>query len=120
VKVRAGPAVAAAALLGVLGLAVIPAQAYRDQQQHREELAATVSRVSSENQALRERSDRLATDDEIERLARLRYNLAKPGEEVYAILPHAPPPPPPPAAAPAEEDRRSWLGRAWDRVSSLF
>ena len=119
-KVRPGPLVAGAALLGVLALAVIPAQAYVAQQRDRDRLAATLDGASAQNRALEERADRLATDAEIERLARLRYNLAKPGEEVYAILPQAVPPPPPPPAAPAGDDRRSWLGRAWDRVSSVF
>ena len=119
-KVRAGPLVAASALLGVLGLAVIPAQAYLEQQRHRDELAATIATRSAQNQALQERAERLATDAEIERLARLNYNLAKPGEEVYAILPPAtPPPPPPPPPAPDEADG-SWWNRAWERISSVF
>ena len=119
-KLRAGPLVAAAAVLAVLGLAVIPAQAYREQQRHRDQLAATVAQTSAQNQALQERAERLATDAEIERLARLHYNLAKPGEEVYAILPQAAPDPPPPAPAPPAEARPSWWARAWERVSSAF
>ena len=35
--------------------------------------------------------DTLKTDEEVERLAREQYNLVRPGEESYAILP--PPPP---------------------------
>jgi len=119
-RLRAGPVVAAAALVGVLGLAVIPAQAYREQQRNRDQLAATVAATSGQNQVLRERSERLATDAEIERLARLHYNLAKPGEEVYAILPEAAPPPAPPAPAPPPEARPSWWGRTWERISSVF
>ena len=119
-KVKPGPLVAGAALLGVLALAVIPAQAYLGQQRHRDELAATLDGVSAENRALQARADRLATDAEIERLARLRYNLARPGEEVYAILPEATPPPPPPAPAPAAADQQGWWGRAWHRITSIF
>ncbi len=119
-KVRPGPLVAGAALLGVLALAVIPAQAYVSQQRDRDRLAATLDGVSAQNRALQERADRLATDAEIERLARLRYNLAKPGEEVYAILPEATPPPPPPAPAPAPVERRPWWDRAWHRITSAF
>jgi len=111
--------VAGAALLGVLGLAVIPAQAYLEQQRHRHRLAATVEDVSARNRALQERADRLATDAEIERLARLRYNMAKPGEEVYAILPEATVPPPPPPAD-AEKEREPWWERAWQRLTSIF
>ena len=120
-RLRAGPVVAACALAGVAGLAVIPAQAYREQQRHRDQLAATVSQVSAQNQALSEKAGRLATDAEIERLARLRYNLAKPGEEVYAISPQAAPPPAvTPPAPPAEEPRRSWWDRAWERVFAVL
>ena len=75
---------------------------------------------SAQNQALQERAERLGTDAEIERLARLNYNLAKPGEEVYAILPEAAADPPPPAPAPPVEARPSWWARAWERVSSAF
>ena len=119
-KLRAGPLVAASALVAVLGLAVIPAQAYRQQQRRRDQLAATVAQTAGQNQALQERAERLATDAEIERLARLHYNLAKPGEEVYAILPEAAPPPAPPAPAPPPEAPPSWWGRAWERISSAF
>lgn len=119
-RVRAGPLVAAAALLGVLGLAVIPARAYLQQQWHRDRLAATVAGVSAENRSLQERADRLSSDAEIERLARLHYNLAEPGEEVYAILPQATVPPPPPPAVVAEAERRPWWDRAWQRVTSMF
>ena len=119
-KVRAGPVVAASALLGVLGLAVIPAQAYLEQQRHRDGLATTIASRTAQNQALQERAERLATDAEIERLARLNYNLAKPGEEVYAILPTATPPPPPPPPPARDEAERSWWNRTWERISSVF
>lgn len=117
---RAGPLVAAAALLGVLGLAVIPARAYLRQQHDRDRLAATVADVSAQNRVLQERADRLSSDAEIERLARLHYNLAKPGEEVYAILPTATVPPPPPPARADEKEQRPWWDRAWQRVTSVF
>ncbi len=119
-KIRPGPLVAGAALVGVLGLAVIPAQAYLEQQRHRDELAASVEEVSARNRALQDRADRLSTDAEIERLARLHYNMAKPGEEVYAILPEVTPPPPPPPPRPVEPERRAWWDRAWERITSVL
>lgn len=119
-KIRAGPFVAAAALLGVLGLAAIPGRAYVGQHHDRDRLAATVADVSAENRALQDRADRLSSDAEIERLARLHYNLAKPGEEVYAILPTATVPPPPPPARADEKQQRPWWDRAWQRVTSVF
>jgi hypothetical protein len=120
VRLRAGPLVAGAALLGVLGLAVIPARAYVEQQDRRQRLAATVEDVSARNRALQERADRLATDAEIERLARLHYNMARPGEEVYAILPEARAPAPATGAANAHDERDPWWSRAWETIKSVF
>lgn len=119
-RFRAGPVVAATALLGVLGLAVIPAQAYLEQQRHRHELATTVDAVTARNRTLQQRADRLSTDAEIERLARLHYNLAKPGEEVYAVLPEATVPPPMPAPAAGDSERKPWWERAWRRITSVL
>ena len=49
--------------------------------------------LNSESERLEERIALLGTDAEIERLARENYNLVRPGEEAYAVLP--PPPPVP-------------------------
>ena len=90
------PLMGSVALVGTLFLFVFPARTYLDQ--HRR-LAATQQRMrvlAQRNSELTARVQQLNTDAEIERLARERYNLVKPGEEAYAILP-APPPPPPPS-----------------------
>ena len=92
---RAGPVFAALALVGVLALAAFPAKAWLDQRQHREELAAQLAAVEERNRALEQRAAELGSDAEIERLAR-QYNLIKPGEEGYFILPRPPAPPPTP------------------------
>jgi len=121
VRHRMGMACAALGLVGVLFLAVIPTQAYLAQRRHHEELAAEVAALAATNQALGQRTAALDTDDEIERLARLHYQLVKPGEEAFVILPDGSPPvtsPPPPPPAPAEE--QGWLSRAWARLSSIF
>jgi cell division protein FtsB len=72
---------------------------------------------------LDQRADELTKDSEIERLAREQYNLVRPGEEAYALLPapgaaeaptalddHAPPAPP----------KRNVLQRAWHAISGIF
>lgn len=120
VRNRVGVAVAALALVGVLFLAVFPTQAYLAQRRDREQLASQVAELAATNEALRQRAAELDSTAEIERLARLHYHLVRPGEEAFVILPgNTPPttaaPPPPP---PAEE--RGWVGRAWDRITSIF
>jgi cell division protein FtsB len=74
-------------LAGITLLAVFPARTYFAQ---RHNLAAADERVrvlAEQNEHLSDRVKRLHTDAEIERLAREQYDLVKPGEEAYAILP---------------------------------
>src|SRR5204862_518249 len=73
----------------------------------RQELVATERKVavlSAQNAAMTERVQRLNTDAEIERLARQDYNLVRPGEEAYAILPSPAAPRSKAKAAPPEDD----------------
>lgn len=115
---------ALAALAGVALLALFPLRAYLDQNRLRADLATQVSEVDAANAALAARIEELGTDAEIERLARERYQLVRPGEEAYAIVPDGwdppalPPPPPDPAEQPPEDE--SWWSRAWDRVAALL
>jgi len=112
---RAGLVFAALGLVGVLLLAIFPAQAYRDQRAQRAALASRTAELSTENQTLDAKADHLGTDAELERLAR-EYNLVKPGEEVYFVVPRADPPsttPPPPPPAPRSRS-------LWDRITSIF
>lgn len=113
------------ALAGVLLLVAFPTRAYLAQVHQRQELTARVQTLSGENAALAEQANRLRADETIERLARERYQLVRPGEEAYAILPDgsAPPASAPAAAlaAPAPPDpSQSWWGRAWSRVTSIL
>jgi cell division protein FtsB len=118
---RMGMAVAGLALVGVLLLAVLPTQAFLAQRRHRDELVSQVATLAATNQALRQRAAQLSTDDEIERLARLHYQLVRPGEEAYVILPDGTPPTTgAPTPLPEPADHRGWLSRAWSRVSSVF
>jgi cell division protein FtsB len=119
---RAGPAFAAVALAGVMALAVFPARALLAQRHDRSRLAAKEAELGAQNAALQDRAAQLQTDAEIERLAR-RYNLVKPGEETYFILPR---PDAPAAAAPAGSPAPTAPSPAprppslWDRFTSLF
>ena len=117
-KGRAGLAFAAVALVIVMAWAVFPAQAWLDQRHERETLTAQEAALAAENQALQARTDELRTDEEIERLAR-QYNLVKPGEEAYFLLPQpgaTTVPPPAPAPEPAAKRSQS----LWERITSIF
>ncbi len=117
-KGRAGLVFAALAFVGVMALAVFPAQAWLNQRDERRALMAQEAALAAENQALQARTNELRTDEEVERLAR-QYNLVKPGEEAYFILPQGPATtvaPPPPAPAPVAKAPRS----LWERITSLF
>ncbi len=114
---RAGPIFAALALTGVLFLAVFPTKAWLDQRHTRRALAAQLAALNDGNRRLQDRVDQLGTDDEIERLAR-QYNLVKPGEEAYFILPQPPAPAPEPAPAPQPPRERSHS--LWDRIKGWF
>ena len=105
------------ALVALLFLAVFPTRTYLAQ---RRDLAATERRLSvlsSENRELAQRVDRLNTDAEIERLAREQYNLVRPGEEAYAILPPPAPPAPEPEGEPERRGGPGFWSRVWDRVT---
>ena len=102
--------------VGVLFVAVFPTRTWLAQ---RRDLVATEQRVavlSTQNAEMAARVRRLNTDAEIERLARQDYNLVRPGEEAYAILPSSPAPRPRPGAT-ARTSAPGFWSRVWDDVS---
>jgi len=116
--------IGALATVGVLFLAVFPARTYLDQHHRRQEVEARIKVTEDRNRALQHRIDTLHTDPEIERLAREQYNLVRPGEEAYAILPSRPAPPDPAAASAAQKAKArtqaGWFSRTWDSITSIF
>ena len=113
---RVWPLVATVVVVGLVFLAVFPTRTYLSQ---RRDLANTQRRLavlSGQNRELSGRVARLNTDAEIERLAREQYNLVRPGEEAFAILP----PPGPPVLdgddKPAAQDSGGFWEDLWDRV----
>lgn len=108
--------VASVVLVGVLFVAVFPSRTYLAQQRSIATAEERVAVLSVENDRLAARVQRLNTDGEIERLAREQYNLVRPGEEAYAILPSRP------ARRaekrrPPEQDDRGLLSKVWDGLS---
>jgi cell division protein FtsB len=111
--------VAGLALVGLLFIAVFPARTYLDQRHQRQEVVAELKATDAKNKALEQRIASLHTDAEVERLAREQYNLVRPGEEAYAILPtRQPPPAPAPKVKP--KSGSGFLGRTWKSITSIF
>lgn len=112
---RGWAVVATTVAVGVLFVAVFPTRTWLAQ---RQELAATERKVavlSKQNAEMTARVRRLNTDAEIERLARQDYNLVRPGEEAYAILPSAEAPRPAPKPVPEEEP--GFWSELWEDVT---
>ena len=88
--------------VGVLFVAVFPTRTWLAQRQDLDATQRRLAVLTAQNTELAARVERLNTDAEIERLAREQYNLVRPGEEAFAILPAPPAPRPrPPRAAAA-------------------
>lgn len=101
---------------GILFTFANPARTWIDQ---RQDIAAARERnvvLEEQNRQLQARAEKLATDAEVERLARSEYGLVKPGEEAFGILP-APGSGPPRVAPPPAPAPRPWWQAAWDTVT---
>ena len=84
------PVLVTVALVGFLFVAVFPTRTWMAQQQSIAEAEEQLRVLDEQNALLGERIASLQEDEEIERLAREQYNLVRPGEEAYAVLPPAP------------------------------
>ena len=93
-------------LVGMLFLFVFPTRTYLSQRRGLDSARTRVEVLSEKNEELAARVKRLNTDAEIERIAREQYNLVRPGEEAYAILPAPQPIAPEPAPKPAEKPKK--------------
>jgi cell division protein FtsB len=94
------PVLATVIALGVLLVGIFPTRAIIEQRAELAGAERSLDQVEERNEELADRAEALATDAEIERIAREQYNLGRPGEEVYAILPAPPAPPDVPDAWP--------------------
>jgi cell division protein FtsB len=114
---RLVPFVVLIGLVGVLFVAVFPTRTWLAQKNEREAAVAQLELLEEQNAILASRVDALQSDEEIERLAREQYNLVRPGEEAYALLPA-------PSSATGttvpipveadEDDKRSVPSKVWD------
>jgi cell division protein FtsB len=95
--------VASVIFIGILFGAVYPTRTYLAQQRDLRAAHHRLALFKQQSGRLEAEAKRLESDEEIERIARARFNLVKPGEEAYAIVPVPPKPAAPgaPAASPA-------------------
>jgi cell division protein FtsB len=112
---------AAMLVVVVLFVGVFPTRAWFAQRSSADAATEQLEVLRGESEVLRQRVEELRDEEEIERLAREQYNLVRPGEEAYAILPG---PDSEPLiddeVEPAEPDDRNVFQRAWDGVTGLF
>jgi cell division protein FtsB len=87
--------------IGILFGAVYPTRTYLAQQRDLRSAHQKLALFQQQNGHLEAEAKRLESDEEIERIARARFNLVKPGEEAYAIVPVPPKPGAPAPAVPA-------------------
>ena len=75
-----------AAFIGLLLASYIaPLQQILESKAHTAAIRAELERLEKDNAAKRQLTEELATPDGVERAARERYGMIKPGEKVYII-----------------------------------
>jgi len=90
-------------LVGLAFVFVFPTSSWWEQRQEIRRAEQRVELLRSERENLERERDRLSSDEQIERLARERFNLVKPGETAWAVVPGPETPAEPPPASAAEE-----------------
>ena len=75
--------------IGVLMLGAFPTRTLLDQRNAAATAESRLQELEAANAAAQQEADALRTDAVIEQLARQEYGLAKPGEELYHVLPPA-------------------------------
>ena len=119
------PLLLAIVLIGAVFVFVFPTRTYLGQRASISHSEKQLEVLGEQNKDLEKRAEDLQSDAEVERLAREQYNLVKPGEQAYAVLP-------PPAEQGEEtprvnqpdrkggEKHRNVVQRAWHAVTSIF
>jgi cell division protein FtsB len=79
-------AVASLALIAILFLFVFPTRAYLAQQRQVSDARKAVAVLQAENAELAREAGRLQTKGEIERMARVQFNMVFKGEQAYNVI----------------------------------
>lgn len=112
-----------------LGTFVFPTRSFLAQRSSIADAKEELTVLDEQNHVLADHAAKLKDDAEIERLAREQYNLVKPGEEAYALLPATEAtttttttaPTTPPTTVPVKKvDHRNPVRKAWDGFTGLF
>ncbi|MGH9110866.1 MAG: FtsB family cell division protein [Acidimicrobiales bacterium] len=82
-----GTRVGSVALAAVLLYAVFPVRTYLNQRSASERKQQQIEVIGDENERLAEHIDELRQDETVEEIARRDYNMVRPGEESYGIMP---------------------------------
>ncbi|CAN5150019.1 hypothetical protein BH18ACT4_BH18ACT4_05140 [soil metagenome] len=83
------------AVVGLLVVGVLPTRTFIAQRASLTRAEESLRVLSDQNRRMEVRVAALNTDAEVERLAREQFNLVRPGELSYAIIPSPPAPAPP-------------------------
>jgi cell division protein FtsB len=89
-----------ATLLAVGYVMFVPARNYMNQQAATDDAEQQLEALNADIDELKDRQVALQDPEQIEQVARQRFNLGYPGEEVYAVLPAPPAPLPIPTGWP--------------------
>ncbi len=84
-------AIATLVLIAALFLFVFPTSAVLHQRSQLSDAEQRLSVLRQQNAKLAAESKRVLSNDEIERLARDRFNMVRPGEQAWAVVPGAAP-----------------------------
>jgi cell division protein FtsB len=79
--------VASIVVVGALFVFVFPTKAYLEQRSEIDGVRADLATLREQNERLVEEAARLSDPREIEQIARERFNLVRPGEQAFAVIP---------------------------------
>jgi cell division protein FtsB len=80
-------AIASLVLIGALFLFVFPTSSLLHQRSQLNDAQNRLTVLTEQTKRLSEQSKRVLSDEEIERIARGQFNMVKPGEQAWAIVP---------------------------------
>lgn len=112
------------AAAAILFLTIAPAREILRQRAQIDKMSSELDSIRLQNSELKLETQRLNTDAYIEKQARERLGLIKPGEEPFLLVPPKQEPPKPAAKTPVKPKPKpavkSWWQQVVDYFSSLF